>query len=62
MTAEPLADPKLLAEYLKTEGNTFHTSGRYKEAYQKYSDAIAHDGENDVLYANRAASSLALKE
>ncbi|KAJ3527907.1 hypothetical protein NM688_g8062 [Phlebia brevispora] len=62
MTAEPLADPKLLAEYLKTEGNTFHTSGRYKEAYQKYSDAIAHDGENAVLYANRAASSLALKE
>lgn len=31
-------------------------------AYEKYSEAIKEDPENAVLYANRAATSLSMKE
>ena len=60
--AEPPVDHNVAVESLKAEGNAFHTKGQYKQAYQKYTEAIALDGNNAVLYANRAASSLALKE
>ncbi|KAF4612295.1 hypothetical protein D9613_004070 [Agrocybe pediades] len=54
--------PNQNAERLKTEGNAFHVTGKYREAYKKYSEAIKEDPTNAVYYANRAASSLAMKE
>ncbi|KAJ7116811.1 hypothetical protein C8R43DRAFT_902312, partial [Mycena crocata] len=36
--------------------------GEYMAAYEKYSEAIGEDGNNAILYANRAASSLSMKE
>ena len=60
--AEPPVDHDVAVELLKAEGNALHTKGQYKQAYQKYTEAIALNGNNAVLYANRAASSLALKE
>lgn len=63
MAASPPADHGVTnSELLKAEGNALHSEGQYKQAYQKYTEAIALDEDNAVLYANRAASSLALKE
>lgn len=50
------------AERLKVLGNKLHQSGEYQGAYAKYSEAIQKDPKHAVLYANRAASSLALKK
>ena len=50
------------AERLKAQGNELHQKGRYQDAYMVYSDAIKQDPGNAVLYANRAAASLSLKE
>ena len=50
------------AERLKAQGNDFHQKGQFKAAYRKYSEAIKEDPKNAVYYANRAASSLAMKE
>ncbi|KAJ7687386.1 hypothetical protein B0H17DRAFT_687044 [Mycena rosella] len=52
-------------ERLKAEGNVLHGQGSYQAAYQKYSEAIKEAPANVVLailYANRAASCLAMKE
>ncbi|KAJ7492236.1 hypothetical protein FB451DRAFT_522879 [Mycena latifolia] len=54
-------------ERLKAEGNAHHGQGNYQAAYQKYSEAIketplAGDPILAILYANRAASCLAMKE
>lgn len=53
---------KVKAETLKAEGNAFHIKGENEKAYSKYSEAIKLDPNNAVLYANRAASALAMKE
>ena len=50
------------AEQLKAEGNALHLKGDHAAARSKYSEAIALDPENAILYANRAASYLALKQ
>ncbi|RDB28593.1 Serine/threonine-protein phosphatase 5 [Hypsizygus marmoreus] len=50
------------SERLKTLGNALHIKGQYKQAYQKYSEAIKADPKNAILWANRAASALAMKE
>lgn len=50
------------AEHLKAQGNELHQKGQYQAAYRKYTAAINEDGGNAVYYANRAASSLALKQ
>jgi tetratricopeptide (TPR) repeat protein len=50
------------AERLKLLANKLHQNGEYQGAYAKYSEAIQKDPANAVLYANRAASSLALKK
>jgi hypothetical protein len=48
---------------LKEEGNKLFTAGKFAEAKEKYTEAIATEaGENAVLYSNRAACSLSLKE
>ncbi|KAJ7755027.1 hypothetical protein DFH07DRAFT_773572 [Mycena maculata] len=56
-----------LVDRLKAEGNAFHGKENYQAAYQKYSEAIEQNPDADkailaVLYANRAASCLAMKE
>ncbi|KAI0652345.1 TPR-like protein [Trametes meyenii] len=53
---------KAKAAQLKAEGNALHVKGNHAEARLKYTEAIKHDGENAVLYANRAASYIALKQ
>ncbi|KAI0311915.1 hypothetical protein OF83DRAFT_1148766 [Amylostereum chailletii] len=40
---------------LKDEGNTFFAQKDYKTAIQKYTEAIALDGTNAVLYCNSRA-------
>ncbi|KAJ6601431.1 hypothetical protein DFH09DRAFT_563402 [Mycena vulgaris] len=50
---------------LKAEGNVLHGQAKYQAAYQKYSEAIKETPANPILailYANRAASCLAMKE
>ncbi|TFY83617.1 hypothetical protein EWM64_g403 [Hericium alpestre] len=47
---------------LKAEGNAFYTKKEYQPAIGKYTEAIAVDGKNAVLYCNRAACHLALKD
>ncbi|EMD42334.1 hypothetical protein CERSUDRAFT_90951 [Gelatoporia subvermispora B] len=47
---------------LKAEGNALYTAAKFQEAYIKYTEAIQLDDRNAVLYANRAASSMATKE
>ncbi|KAJ7070653.1 hypothetical protein C8F01DRAFT_1107221 [Mycena amicta] len=46
---------------LKEAGNAFHQRGEYAQAYNKYTEAIAQDPNNAILYANRAASCLKMK-
>ncbi|KAI0639883.1 TPR-like protein [Trametes polyzona] len=56
------ADKQAKVERLKTEGNALHVKGDYAAARSKYTDAIKLDDRNAVLYANRAASYIALKQ
>jgi stress-induced-phosphoprotein 1 len=56
-----MADSK--AAQLKDEGNKFFSQQDYVvQAFIKYSDAIAMDSTNAVLFANRAACCLAMKK
>jgi stress-induced-phosphoprotein 1 len=50
------------AAQLKDEGNKFFSQQDYVQAFIKYSDAIAEDPSNAVLFANRAACSLAMRK
>ena len=49
------------ASLLKDEGNALFAKKDYGAAYKKYTEAIAEDGNNAILYANRAACSLNMK-
>jgi tetratricopeptide (TPR) repeat protein len=49
-------------ERLKAEGDGFFVQKKYRKAHFKYSEAIKLDHSNAVLYANRAASALSMKE
>lgn len=40
----------------KALGNAAFSAGRYKEAVRHFSDAIAVDASNHVLYSNRSAA------
>ncbi|KAJ7755028.1 hypothetical protein DFH07DRAFT_822661 [Mycena maculata] len=50
------------ANHLKVQGNALHLKGQHQAAYDKYSEAIKEDPDNAILYANRSASSLSMKE
>jgi hypothetical protein len=49
------------AAKLKEEGNKLFVEKDFARAAAKYAEAIAEDGTNAVLYANRAACHLALR-
>ncbi|KAJ3016996.1 hypothetical protein NUW54_g685 [Trametes sanguinea] len=55
-------ETKAKVEQLKAEGNELHSKGNYAAARSKYSEAIKLDGENAVLYANRAAAYIAQRQ
>ncbi|KAF8079125.1 TPR-like protein [Lyophyllum atratum] len=61
-SASSSADTGNNAERLKAEGNALHVNGQYQGAYNKYSEAIKEDPKNPVLWANRAASAIAMKK
>ncbi|KAH9921447.1 uncharacterized protein B0H18DRAFT_1021119 [Fomitopsis serialis] len=46
---------------LKDEGNSLFASGEYYSAWLKYGQAISHDDQNAILYANRAAALIHLE-
>jgi Flp pilus assembly protein TadD len=46
---------------LKEQGNSLFVAKNHEEAASKYTEAIALDGRNAILYANRAACYLALQ-
>lgn len=50
-----------LVAKLKDEGNAFFLKKDYASAAAKYTEAIKIDGENAILYSNRAACRLNLK-
>jgi hypothetical protein len=54
--------PKVKIDEFKSEGDGFFVRKQYREAYFKYSEAIKLDRNSAVLYANRAASALSMKE
>lgn len=50
------------AAQLKAEGNALFVKKEFKQAIQKYGEAINVDGKNAVLYSNRAACRLSLQQ
>ena len=48
------------ADRLKAEGNALFAKKDFARASKKYTEALKHDGENAILYSNRAACSLGL--
>lgn len=50
------------AETLKAEGNALYTQGDHNNAIKKYTAAINIASDNAILFANRAACRLALKQ
>ncbi|KAJ7651524.1 hypothetical protein DFH06DRAFT_995832 [Mycena polygramma] len=57
-----MASPEDRAQRLKLQGNALHEKGEHQAAYDKYTEAIKEDPQNAVLYANRSAASLSMKE
>ena len=57
MTTTMTTVPHLKAEQLKNEGNDLFVKKDYAAACKKYTEAIALDDKNAVLYCNRAAAS-----
>ncbi|KAI9574033.1 hypothetical protein HD554DRAFT_2183364 [Boletus coccyginus] len=49
-------------EQLKQEGNALFVKKDFVAAHEKYSEAIAIDGQNAVLYANRSACSFGMSK
>ena len=47
---------------LKDEGNALFLAGKYAEARVKYTEAIALDGSNAILFTNKATTLLKLKQ
>jgi tetratricopeptide (TPR) repeat protein len=56
-----LVDPAEQAERWKEEGNALLAAHRYGLAAEKYSAAIALNGENAIYYSNRAQALIKLE-
>lgn len=57
----PIVESHTAAE-LKAEADAIYKAGDYTGAYAKYSRAILKDEKNPILYSNRAACSMMLKQ
>lgn len=55
-------NPSTPADRLKAQGNALYLAGKHKEAYSLFSEGIKLNPQNAILWANRAATSLAMKE
>ncbi|PIL31505.1 transporter [Ganoderma sinense ZZ0214-1] len=55
-------DNKTRAEQLKADGNALYVRNDFPAARSKYTQAIKLDDSNPVLYSNRAATYIALKQ
>jgi len=60
-TGEPL-HPMQHAEFLKNKGNTAFAEKRYPDAIQLYTDCLALRPDLAVVFANRAAAYIKLKQ
>jgi Flp pilus assembly protein TadD len=49
-------------EELKAEGNSLHSQKKYREAYNKFTEAIELAPDNAILHCNRAAASMTMNE
>ncbi len=56
------ADNSQLAASLKDAGNRLFTQKNYQAAHEEYTKAIALDPQNAILWANRSACHLSLKQ
>jgi tetratricopeptide (TPR) repeat protein len=54
--------PSEAAARFKAEGNALFSSQKYDPARAKYTEAIELDPNNSILFANRAACHLNLKQ
>ena len=48
------------ADRLKAEGNALFIKNKFKEAFDKYTEAVKYDDKNAILYSNRTACCLGL--
>lgn len=53
-------DLKAQAALLKGEGNTYFAAKEFVDAEAKFTEALALDDKNAILYSNRAACRLQL--
>ncbi|KAE9408347.1 hypothetical protein BT96DRAFT_970688 [Gymnopus androsaceus JB14] len=61
MASTQPADNDHLAEKLKKEGNALFVDKKYAQAIEKYSEALQVGGDNALLYSNRSACRMKLK-
>lgn len=54
-------EPERSVNTLKNDGNKLFKEGRYKEACDKYTEALKKDPSNAVIYSNRSATHTKLK-
>lgn len=59
--ADQSSEVKAQAIQLKEKGNAHFVKKEFREAIQKYTEAIKLDDTNAVLFCNRAACSFALR-
>lgn len=57
-----VSEPNQKSDGLKAQGNALHGKGLFEQAYKQYTEAIKEDPNNPILYANRAATCLAMKQ
>lgn len=56
------ADPRVEAERLKNKGNMAFADKRYTDAIEAYTHCLALQPDMAVVYANRAAAHIKLKQ
>lgn len=59
---QPSEQEKAQAEQFKNEGNSLLAQGRYEQAIEKYSAAIAINGQSAIYFTNRAIARINLKK
>ena len=60
--AKEVTKEKMQANALKLKGNEFAQKGKWREAIEQYTAAIALDTDNQLLYMNRSLANLKVEE